>query len=97
MQPEDPRPVELREEMAIHFHDCEAEYRDGDWCEIVYEDNERVVIADKTSTGNEVNTWADHSMVPSARELVQMMHTVASRHTDHRFGATYPVVFDKKI
>lgn len=92
---DDPRPTNLRVTMARHFHTNESAYRTGLWCDIVYEDADLVVIADRTPQANELSTWADDEAAPSRRELERVMRQAAAAVTDHRFDAGVPVVFDK--
>jgi len=87
----DPRTDSLKTEMAEHFAEFEADYRDADWCSIVYEDNEVVLIADHA--GNEHSEWADEH--GDFDEFTQMMHDLADQLSDRRWPADYPVVFDK--
>lgn len=85
----DPRTDEMRAEMAEHFAEYEADYRDADWCEIVHEDAECVVIADLK--GYEFDEWADECR----DDFSTSMHQLADQLTDRSWGSTYPVVFDK--
>ena len=87
----DPRSTELKTDMAEHFAEYEPDYRDADWCSVVYEDDEVVLLADHA--GNEHNEWADEH--GDYAEFTQMMHDLAGQLSDRRWVADYPVVFDK--
>jgi len=87
----DPRSTEIKREMANHFEMYEADYRDADWCTIVYEDDEVVVIADHK--GFEHSEWDDEF---ETREFSSMMHELARQLCDYNWSAAWPVVFDKK-
>ncbi len=83
---------ELIEEMADHFEKMESEYHDGDWCEIVYEDDDVVVIADHK--GHELNEWGND--FGDYREVSEYMHTRAKKLCDYNWSTSYPVVFEKR-
>lgn len=87
----DARSTELKTEMAEAFAEFEADYRDADWCSIVYEDSEVVLIADHA--GNEFDEWANEH--GDFGEFSQTMHDLAGQLSDRRWPADYPVVFDK--
>jgi len=87
----DERSTTLKQTMAEHFAEYEADYRDADWCSIVYEDDEVVLIADHA--GNEHSEWADQH--GDFSEFTQMMHDLADQLSDRKWPADYPVVFDK--
>ena len=89
---EDKRSTELKQEMAEHFAAHEADYRDADWCTIIHEDDDVVLIADHK--GYEFDEWSDESDL-TAREYSQTMHDLAGQLSDRKWPADYPVVFDK--
>lgn len=86
----DPRPDEMKREMATHFAAYEADYRSEDWCSIIYEDDEVVLIADHK--GYEHSEWQDDF---SEVEFSSMMHELARQLSDYNWVASWPVVFDK--
>lgn len=94
MKQNDPRPDEMKREMAQNFAAYEADYRDADWCSVVYEDDKVVLIADHK--GYEFDEWSDEFADQfTDREFSQMMHNLADQLCDRRWPADYPVVFDK--
>jgi len=88
----DPRSTELKTEMARHFEKCEADYRTEDWCSVVYEDEQVVVIADHK--GHEFSGWSQDAEM-SAKEFSTTMHSLARQLCDYDWCVSYPVVFDK--
>lgn len=86
----DTRTDEMKREMAQHFEDFEGDYREEDWCSIVYEDEEVVLIADHI--GHEWSEWQEEF---DTHEFSEAMHELATQLTDRRWGSDYPVVFDK--
>jgi len=86
----DARSDHMKIEMANHFDTNEADYRDADWCSIVYEDDEVVVIADHK--GFEHSEWSDDF---ADEDFSGVMHTLARQLTDYSWSVHYPVVFDK--
>lgn len=87
----DKRSDGLKTEMAEFFAENEADYREADWCSIVYEDDEVILIADHS--GHEFDEWADQH--GDFDEFSQMMHSLAGQISDRRWPADYPIVFDK--
>jgi hypothetical protein len=87
----DNRSTDLKQKMAEAFAEFEADYCDADWCSIIYEDNEVVLIADHA--GNEHSEWADEH--GDFDEFTQTMHDLAGQLSDRNWPADYPVVFDK--
>lgn len=90
MQQTDPRPDEMKRTMAQHFAEYEDDYHDEDWCTVVYEDDQVVLIADHK--GYEFDEWA--SEFPD-EQFSEIMHNLADQLVDRRWPADYPVVFDK--
>lgn len=87
----DPRTDEMKREMAEHFEEFEAEYREEDWANIVYEDDEVVLVEDLK--GYEFTEWQDE--FGDDLEFSDAMHTLAEQLVDRSWPATYPIVFDK--
>lgn len=85
----DPRTDRMREEMAQHFAEYEADYRDEEWCTVVYEDEQVVVLADHK--GYEHSEWQDEF----GDGFSEAMHDLARQVSDRSWPAAYPVVFDK--
>jgi len=86
----DARSDHMKIEMANHFEMNESDYRDADWCTIVHEDDEVVVIADHK--GFEHSEWqSDFDDV----EFSSIMHTLARQVSDYSWSVSWPVVFDK--
>jgi len=90
-QTRDERSNALKIKMAKHFAEFEADYRDADWCSIVYEDDEKVIIADHR--GYEFSEWSEDSA--AGEDFSQIMHDLANEWVERRWPADYPVVFDK--
>jgi hypothetical protein len=88
----DGRTDHMKQMMAEHFAEMESEYRDGDWCSVVYEDDEVVLIADHK--GYEFGEWRDEFDLADGR-FSEIMHELAGQLTDRRWASDYPVVFDK--
>jgi hypothetical protein len=90
----DPRTDRQKIEMAQHFDDFEHEYREDPHtdAEVVYEDDQVVVVADHT--GQELNEWATDLEIDRS-ELSEMMHQLARQVCDHDWSVSDPVVFDK--
>lgn len=86
----DARTDEQKRTMAEHFAVNEAEYRDSDWANVVYEDDEVIVIED--TKGYEFGEWQDEF----GEDFSQTMHGLAGQLVDRRWSASYPVVFDKQ-
>jgi len=86
----DPRPTKMKREMAQHFAEMEAEYRDEDWANIVYEDDQVVLVED--TVGIEFDEWRTEF---SDEPFSETMHNLADQLVDHPWSSTYPVVFDK--
>jgi len=86
----DARSTDMKIEMAEHFAEFEADYRSEDWCTIVYEDEEVVVLADHK--GYEHSEWQDDF---EDEEFSKMMHNLARQVCDYSWSASWPVVFDK--
>lgn len=87
--PHDDRTDKMKVEMAEHFRENEAEYRDSDWASVVYEDSEVVLVEDHK--GYEFSEWSDEY----GRGFGEIMHDLADQLVDRRWPATYPLVFDK--
>jgi len=85
----DGRSDQMKIEMAQHFDDFEADYRDGDLCTVVRDHEQFVVIADHK--GYEFNEWDEQF----GDEFSQIMHDLAREATDRNWGSDYPLVFDK--
>lgn len=85
----DPRTAEKKLTMAKHFEEYEADYREEDWCSIVYEDDQVVVVADHK--GYEFSEWEGEY----GTDFSEHMHHLARQVTDHSWSADYPIVFDK--
>ena len=85
----DARTDEQKIEMAEHFAENEADYRDADWANVVYEDDEVVLIED--TKGYEFGEWQDEF----GEDFSETMHDLADQLVDRRWSATYPLVFDK--
>ena len=81
-------------EMAEHFEEFEHEYRHDDDtnAEVVYEDDQVIVVADHT--GHELNEWASDFGIDRS-ELSQTMHTLARQVSDYDWSVSDPIVFDK--
>ena len=89
----DARTESQKIEMGEHFQEFEAEYRtEPQHHEIVYEDDEVIVVADHT--GHELNEWASDFDV-DATEFSKTMHTLARQVCDYSWSVSDPVVFDK--
>jgi hypothetical protein len=91
----DGRTDALKIEMAQHFAENRADYEDADWGEIVYEDDDCVIVADHK--GYEFDEWtitADKGDMTS-RQFSETMHTLARQKCDHDWSVHYPIVFDK--
>lgn len=86
----DPRTDAMKTTMAEAFAADEAEYRDSDWANIVYEDDEVILVED--AKGYEFGEWQDEF----GAGFSETMHELANQLVDRRWPATYPVVFDKK-
>ncbi len=84
----DPRSTNEKQKMANHFAEMEADYRDADWGEIVYEDGQVVVMADHK--GHEFSEWSEE-----IEDFSEKMHSLADQLVDRSWSADYPVVFDK--
>ena len=91
---DDVRTAWMKTEMAEHFEEYEHEYREDDDtnAEVVYEDEQVVVVADHT--GHELNEWASDFAV-DATEFSQTMHALARDVCDHDWSVSDPVVFDR--
>ena len=83
-------------EMANHFEEMEADYRDDDMSyannEVVYEDDDVVVVADHS--GHELNEWAKDLDLDRS-ELSSYMHELAKQKCGYDWSASDPVVFDR--
>lgn len=86
---EDPRTDQMKTEMAEHFDENEADYRDSDWANIVYEDGQVVLVED--IKGYEFGEWSDEF----GEDFSHIMHELAGQLVDRSWPATYPIVFDK--
>ncbi len=84
----DPRTTDEKQKMAKHFAEMEADYRDADWGEIVYEDDQVVVMADHK--GYEFSEWSEE-----IEDFSEKMHSLAEQLVDRKWPADYPLVFDK--
>lgn len=91
-QIKDARTDSLKITMAKYFEEHDDDYRTADWCTIVYEDDECVIVADHN--GYEIDEWADEASM-SYREFCETMHSLARSVCDHSWAADYPIVFDK--
>lgn len=91
MQQHDPRTEKMKREMATHFAEYEQDYRDGEWCSIIYENNDHVLIADHK--GYEHSEWRDEF---SDVKFFQKMHTFADELSDWKWITDWPVIFDKQ-
>ena len=80
--------------MAEHFAEFEHEYRHDDDtdAEVVYEDDEVIVVADHT--GHELNEWANDFGIHRS-VLSEIMHTLARQVCDYSWEVSDPVVFDE--
>jgi len=85
----DPRSDEMRRKMTDCFATMEGEYRASDWANVVYEDDEVVLIED--TKGYEWGEWTDEF----GGEFSEIMHELADQLVDRRWERTYPLVFDK--
>lgn len=85
----DDRTDKQKIEMAQHFAENEADYRDADWATIVYEDDQVVLVEDHR--GYEFGEWRDEF----GDGFGETMHALANQLVDRQWSATYPVVFDK--
>jgi len=94
---DDPRSEAMKISMAEHFEDFELEYREDPHtdAEVVYEDDQVVVVADHT--GHELNEWVSDSNMTEedCDAFCAWNHEVARELTDHDWAAVDPVVFDK--
>jgi hypothetical protein len=94
----DDRSDRMKIEMAQTFDEYEYEYRnEPEHREIVYEDDQVVVIADHT--GHEINEWASEFGVDRS-ELRSTFRALADQLMDSQeahqlFSHADPVVFDK--
>jgi hypothetical protein len=91
----DPRTDSMKIEMAEHFAEFEADYRDDvnyEGSEVVFEDDQMVIVADHS--GHEINEFASDFDVPR-RVLSNWFHKVAKRKTDRSWSTADPIVFDK--
>ena len=94
----DARSTETKIEMAETFKEFEDEYRtEPKHREVVYEDDDCVIIADHT--GHELNEWAN-AVAEDRETLRQTFRALAdqkmSEQTAHAvFSYADPVVFDK--
>jgi len=94
----DDRTDEIKITMAKTFEEFEYEYRnEPEHREIVYEDDQCVVIADHT--GHEINEWASEFGVDRS-ELRSTFRALADQLMDDQeaheiFSYADPVVFDK--
>lgn len=81
-------------EMAEHFETYEYEYRHDDDtdAEVVYEDDQVVVVADHS--GHELNEWVS-DFDTDAEKFSQCMHDLARQLCDYDWSVSDPVVFDK--
>jgi hypothetical protein len=86
----DARSDYMKREMAEHFAANEGAYRDTDWGEIVYEDDEVVVVSDHK--GYEFSAWKSEF---ANEEFSQIMHDLARDVYGGEWSVYYPVVFDK--
>lgn len=87
----DPRTDSLKRTMAEHFAENEQDYRDADWCSVVYEDEHVVLLADHK--GYEFDEWADES--GDFDSFSEQMHDLAGQLSNRRWPADYPLVFNK--
>ena len=90
----DARTDNMKIKMAEHFEAFEHGYRDDEdtHAEVVYEDDEVVVVADHT--GHELNEWANDFDVDRS-ELSKTLHTLARQKCEYSWSVSDPVVFDK--
>jgi len=86
----DARTAEMKQEMAEHFAVEEGTYRSEDWANIIYEDDNVVLVEDRK--GYEFGEW--QSEFDNA-DFSQTMHDLAGQLVDRQWPATYPLVFDK--
>lgn len=86
---DDPRPDSMKREMAQAFDMYEADYRDADWCSVVAEDSQTVIIADHK--GYEFDEW----QTEFGDGFSELMHDLARSACDYDWCASYPIVFDK--
>jgi len=95
---DDPRSESMKISMAEHFDDFEHEYREDPHtdAEVVYEDDQLIVVADRT--GHELAEWAaDFNMTnEDCGEFWDWNHELARDLTDYDWVVDDPVVFDKK-
>lgn len=92
---DDPRPNDLKREMAAGWERYEDDYRDMvnyEGSEVVYEDDDLVIVADHT--GHELNEYVGDYEIPR-RVVSNWMHEVARQLTDYDWSASDPIVFDK--
>jgi len=85
----DPRSTDMKQTMAEHFAEYEAEFRTEDWTNIIYEDDEVVLVEDRK--GYEFDEWDGEF----GDDFSQAMHDLAGQLVDRQWPATYPLVFDK--
>ena len=97
----DPRPAEMRSEMAEHFRRHESQYRSGAWSQIVYEDDKMVIVAD--DQGQELSDWCDEFSESVDRdELIDHFHRIAHDLVSEDdwvaiFATAFPLIFDKGV
>jgi hypothetical protein len=78
-----------KREMAKHFAAYEPEYRDSEWANVIYEDDEVVLVEDTKSY--EFNEWREEF----GDGFSEVMHNLANQLVDRRWSHSYPLVFDK--
>ena len=99
MQNSDPRNDNQKIKMAKHFDDHREQYDNDSTHEIVYEDDEKVIVADHS--GHELNQWTDESSWELTREELRDFSRSAAdefmgKQESHAvFSTAEPVVFDK--
>lgn len=94
----DVRTDSLKTRMAEAFVEHEDEYRNGSAFEVVYEDDEKVIVADHA--GHELNEWAATTDDHSREELRSFFRAVADNWMGEQdahdlFSYADPVVFDR--
>lgn len=82
---------ELVDEMAAHWAENKANYQNEDWCEIVHEDENVVVLADHK--GYELTEWGND--FGDYYAVSEHMHKRARGLCDYVWSASWPVVYEK--
>lgn len=94
---EDPRPDSLKAAMAEGWEEHEDEYRDDmnyEGSEVVYEDEELVIVADHSHSGRELDRCVSGHDVPR-RVVRNWMLDVAQERADYDWSESDALVFAK--